>query len=72
MTCTKHRRCYPHCGKPRMDGTYNRSLASVCLLCWNTGCRIPVSEKLTIDEWIALHGAEERVPPKIDGKEQSR
>jgi hypothetical protein len=40
------------------------SLASLCLLCWNTGCRIPVNGKHSIGEWIDLHPGTP-VPPRV-------
>jgi hypothetical protein len=63
--CKGHRRCSSWCPPRRVDGSYITSLGAVCLLCWNTGCQIPTGDKgPSIDKWIDMHGAQERVPRK--------
>ena len=52
----KPRRCSPGCPPRRADGSISTSMISLCLLCWNTGWRIPIGRgSPTIDEWIAKY-----------------
>lgn len=63
--CKGHRPCSPHCPPRRVDGSYITSLGAVCFLCWNTGCVIPIGDRSpSIDKWIEMHGAQDRVPAK--------
>lgn len=63
MSCAikGHARCSPTCPPPlRADGTRSRSMLSFCLLCFNTGCRIPINGKHTIPQWEAMHRGESK------------
>ncbi len=49
-------RCYPHCPQLRSPP----SMMSLCLLCWNTGYRIPLGPKApTIDQWLRMHASDD-------------
>ncbi len=51
------RRCSPGCPPRMADGSVARpTLLNLCLLCFNTGWRIPIGRgSPTIDEWIEMH-----------------
>jgi hypothetical protein len=53
-----HRLCSTQCPQRNIDGTLREppSFMLLCLICFNTGCRIPIGGKSpTIDRWIEMH-----------------
>lgn len=55
---SKPRKCGPMCPPRMADGSIAPpKLFNLCLLCFNTGYRIPTGKNTpTIDEWIKRYG----------------